>query len=157
MRWAEFARVAPELSTQVRVAFERTNVAQIGTIRTDGSPRISNVQPAVVGDHLYVGMLWMSTKARDILRDPRLVLRNPICTNEGTEREVTLRGRALAVTDVRERSIFVAAVAETTTWTEPRFHLFEVEIDSCSVVAYTAGQQHVRLWPQGIEYSKAYG
>lgn len=157
MEWTEFEADAPDLALEVREAFERADVAQVGTIRADGSPRISNVQPAVVGGRLYLGMMWMSTKACDLLHDPRLVLRNPICTNEGNEREVTLRGRAVAVTHSETRSRFVDAVAETTTWTEPHFHLFAVDIEGCSVVAYGGGQQRVRLWPQRVEYSKAYG
>lgn len=156
MEWAEFETSAPDLAREVRDAFESAKVAQIGTLRADGSPRISNVQPSVVDGRLHVGMLWMSTKARDLMRDPRLVLRNPICTNEGNERELTLRGRASAVKDARTRTTFVAAVADTSTWAEP-FHLFAVDIDACSIVGYEGGVQHVRLWPQGVEYSKAYG
>jgi Pyridoxamine 5'-phosphate oxidase len=157
MEWADFERAAPDLSREAREAFERTSVAQVGTIRADGSPRISNVQPAVVDGRLYLGMMWMSTKARDLLRDPRLVLRSPVCTNEGDEREVTLRGRAISVTDRETRATFVEAVAATTTWAEPKFHLFAVDIGTCSIVAYGGGRQHVRLWPDRVEYSKAYG
>jgi hypothetical protein len=157
MEWTDFERAAADLAQEARDAFERASVAQVGTIRADGSPRISNVQPAVVSDRLYLGMMWMSTKARDLLRDPRLVLRNPVCTNEGDEREITLRGRAISVTDRETRATFVEAVAATTTWAEPRFHLFAVDIETCSIVAYGGGRQHVRLWPDGVEYSKAYG
>ena len=157
MEWEDFATDAPGLAREVREAFESSNVAQVGTIRGDGSPRISNVQPAVVDGRLYLGMMQTSTKARDLLRDPRLVLRNPVCTNEGNEREVSVRGRAIAVTDDEPRSTFVRAVAETTTWTEPHFHLFAVDIEACAIVSYGGGRQHVRLWPKGVEYSRAYG
>jgi hypothetical protein len=156
MEWAAFESDAPDVAAEARQALESSDVAQIGTVRADGSPRISNVQPSVVAGRLFVGMLWMSTKARDLLRDPRLVLRNPICTNEGNEREITLRGRALAVDDGDSRMAFVAAVTGTTTWRDP-FHLFAVDIGSCSIVGYGGGRQRVRLWPQRIEYSKAYG
>jgi hypothetical protein len=128
----------------------------LGTIRSDGSPRISPVQPSVVDGDLYLGMMWRSRKALDLLRDPRIVLRNAICTNTGSERELTLRGRAHEVRGPEARTRFVGAVSATTAWREPNFHLFAVDILSASLVEYGGGEQAVKLWPQRTEFRRRY-
>ena len=44
--------------------FEATGVVLVGTIRKDGSPRISLVEVLITGGKLYLGMMWQSLKAR---------------------------------------------------------------------------------------------
>jgi len=136
--------------------FSALGLGLLGTIRKDGSPRISCVLPFVLDDELYLGMLWRSRKALDLLRDPRLTLRNAICTNTGHEAEVSLRGRAVEVLDPSTRARYVQALWERTEWREP-FHLFSVEIEGASLVRYGEGRQTVRVWPGEKQFSRAYG
>ena len=156
-RWRTFEAEDPLMAAFAREQFEQSAVALVGTIRSDGSPRISSVQPSVVGGDLYLGMMWRSRKALDLVRDPRMVLRNAICTNTGNERELTLRGRANDVRDPEARRRFVAAVSATTAWHEPDFHLFAVDILGGALVEYGGGEQTVRLWPQRREFRRRYG
>jgi hypothetical protein len=72
MIWREFEEAAPELAALGRRRFAQTRVALLGTIRKDGSPRISPIEPNVVLGHLLLGALAESHKALDLLRDPRL-------------------------------------------------------------------------------------
>jgi hypothetical protein len=104
-------------------------------------------------------MMWRSRKAADLLRDPRVVIRNGPCVITGGEGELTLRGRALTIQDPEVRRRFAAAVAERTVWKEPRFHLFSVDIETAALIRYQAaeGMQSVKLWPQGTEYTQPYG
>jgi hypothetical protein len=157
MNWSSFAAAAPELAEFAVREFDRAGVATLGTIRADGSPRISCVEPCVLDGSLYLGMMWRSRKAVDLFRDPRLVLRNPICSNTGDEAELSLRGRAVEVTEPERRRRFVDAVAERTEWREPHFQLFDVEIDSAALVRYGGGAQSVTLWPQGTSFTRTYG
>jgi hypothetical protein len=152
--WQRLVASGGDLAEILQAEFGRAP-ATIGTIRRDGSPRISNVEPAVVDDVLYIGMMWQSKKALDVSRDPRVALRNAVATSTGNERELTLRGRVAEVTNPVERERYLAATATAIGWREP-FHLFAVEIESVSFVAYGDGLQTVRLWPQGIEYTRPY-
>ncbi len=102
-------------------------------------------------------MMWRSRKALDLLRDPRLVLHNAICTSTGDESEFTLRGRVIDIRDPELRSKYIQAVSERTRWEEPHFHLFSVDVDGAAIVKYERGEQHVRVWPQGIEFRRPYG
>ena len=98
-------------------------------------------------------MMWRSRKAVDLLRDPRLVLRNAICTNRGDEVEVIVRGLAVQVTDEETRQRYLDALPE---WGERRFHLFAVDLETVAVIRYGAGEQHVKIWPQGTERRRRY-
>jgi hypothetical protein len=129
----------------------------IGTVRSDGSPRISSVEPIILEGALYLGMMWQSRKALDLLRDPRIVLRNAICTSTGDETEIILRGRAIAIHDPQARRRYVDAVAERIAWREPHFHLFAVDVESVALIRYRGGQQAVQLWPQDVAFQRPYG
>jgi hypothetical protein len=154
--WRAFETDEPEMARFASEQFERSGMALIGTIRSDGSPRISSVQPCILDGELYLGMMWESRKALDLLRDPRLVVRNAICSNTGAECELSLRGRAIDVRDAEVRRRFVEAVSEVTTWKEPHFHLFSIDVESAAFLEYGDGQQSVTLWPQGTSSTRPY-
>ena len=153
MKWDAFQADAPEIATLAREQFERYGMALVGTVRRDGSPRISCVLPVVLDGELYLGMMWRSRKAVDLLRDPRLVLHNPIATNRGDEVEVSIRGRAVEVADDRVLRRYVEELAE---WEGREFLLFSVDIESAGVVRYQGGKQHVKVWPRGTEFTRPY-
>jgi hypothetical protein len=151
--WGDLEAGAPELAALARDEFARAEMALVGTLRRDGSPRISCVYPCIVDGALLLGMMWRSRKAMDLLRDPRLVLRNAICTNRGDEVEVILRGLASEVSDDATRARYLDAVSS---WGDRRFHLFVVELETAAVIRYEAGEQYVRVWPAGAEFRRPY-
>lgn len=153
MTWAEFEASASDLAMLVREEFERYGMVLVGTLRRDGSPRISCVHPCVLEGELYLGMMRRSRKAIDLLRDPRLVLHNPICTNRGDEAEISLQGRAIEVRDPDVRNRYVENLSE---WEGRDFHLFSVDIESVGLIRYERGEQHVKVWPRGAEFTRRY-
>lgn len=157
VRWAEFATVAPEMLALGREQLEARKLVLIATLRRDGSPRISCAEPVILEGDLYLGMMWGSRKAVDLRRDPRLVIHNPICSNTGDEVEFSLKGQAIEVHGAELRRRFAEAVAETTTWNEPHFHLFAIDIDSAALIRYERGEQLVKMWPGGRERRRRYG
>jgi hypothetical protein len=68
MIWKEFRESAPEMAELGEERFERTGLVLVGTICRDGSPRISPVEPLITEGHLFLGMMWQSMKALDLLR-----------------------------------------------------------------------------------------
>jgi hypothetical protein len=156
MSWRAFESAEPEMASFCRNELAKTGIMLIGTIRRDGSPRISCIEPFIVDDTLYLGMMWLSVKAVDLQRDPRTVLRNAICSSTGDEREISLRGRATEIRDPPMRARYLEAVAGKIDWREPRFHLFSVEIESAALIEYGRGEQSVRLWPQGTAFTRPY-
>ena len=150
--WADLEREAPDLAAIARDEFARSGMALVGTLRRDGAPRISNVEPVIADGELYLGMMWQSRKVVDLLRDPRLVLRNAVCTNRGDEVELIIRGHAVARDDATSREAYLAH--SEAAWGSSPFHLFAVAIDSAALIRYGGGQQYVKVWPQGKEFSR---
>jgi hypothetical protein len=99
MIWAEFEEAAPEIARLGRERFVRAGVALLGTLRRDGSPRISPVEPHFVSGHLLFAAMSWSVKARDLERDPRCVLHSAVSDPDGSEDEFKLFGRAGRVED----------------------------------------------------------
>ena len=99
MRWADFAAEAPGLAAQGGALIDRFGFVFIGTIRADGTPRISPVEAHLVGGDLMLVIIPGTRKARDVLRDPRIVLQSPVTEAAAPGGEFKLRGEAVKVTD----------------------------------------------------------
>jgi hypothetical protein len=63
MNWASFQSAAPDLAAEAEALFERTGVLLLGTLRQDGSPRISPVEPLFAGSELYLGSWFLSPRS----------------------------------------------------------------------------------------------
>jgi hypothetical protein len=101
-------------------------------------------------------MMWQSMKARDLLRDPRILVHSVITNRDGTEGEFKIRGTARAEHDPALQRRYAEAVANSLGWNpEPgRFHLFAVNIDQATFISYDAptGNQRVAMWPSNREF-----
>lgn len=64
MRWNEFRSMCPELAGIAQRRLEERYLCLIGTLRQDGWPRISPVEPFIVDGELMMGMMKGSRKAR---------------------------------------------------------------------------------------------
>jgi hypothetical protein len=74
MNWRQFKQASPELAALGEERFERTGLLLLGTLRKDAFPRISPVVPLISDGQLYLGMMWQSRKALDLLRNPRCLV-----------------------------------------------------------------------------------
>jgi hypothetical protein len=129
-------------------------VLLVATIRRDGAPRLSPVEPLVLDGDLWLSMMWQSRKATDLLHDDRILVHSITTTREGGEGEVKVRGHAQAVDDPTLRSRYCDAVA-VLGWRpeEPYFHLFRINIADVTLVRYApTGDQYVARWPSATEF-----
>ncbi len=148
MIWSEFEKVAPEMAQLGEERFDRSGVVLVGTVRKDGSPRISPVEPLITQGQLFLGMMWRSKKALDLIRDPRCVVHSTISNRDGSEGEFKLRGSAMDVPDPDMRERYSEALYEKIEWRpkEP-YHLFSVDVESAAFIVYRNDKQSVRRWP----------
>ncbi len=151
MNWHEFAEAAPELAQIGSDRFQRTEVVLVGSVRRDGSPRISPCEFFFFEGELYLGMMWQSRKALDLLRDPRCVVHSAVTSKDGREGEFKLRGRAVAVQDPDVIERYCQALYAQTNWRpEGPFHPFAVDIDHAVHIKYLEnGDQLVVEWRPG--------
>ena len=97
--WAEVERQAPELSALARGFLDAFKHKTLATIRRDGSPRISGTELEIADGELWLGSMWRSMKALDLLRDPRFALHSGSPDPDaGWTGDAKLAGRAEDVT-----------------------------------------------------------
>jgi Pyridoxamine 5'-phosphate oxidase len=159
MRWDEFAAACPELASLGEERLRGRELCLLGTLRKNGYPRISPVEPDFVDGRLMVGMMWRSPKALDLLRDPRCVVHSVVSNRSGTEGDFKLYCRGVAVEDDESRSSYRATIKARIDWepTEPNYHLFAFEIDSAGFVIFGGDryglawdpERGLRRWEQG--------
>ncbi len=148
MNWQEFAATAPELAVIGEQCFVRTGLALVGTLRRDGWPRISPVEPYIVDGELMLGMMWRSRKALDLLRDPRVVVHSTTSNRQGTDGDFKLYGRAVNEADPKRRQGYADALEAKIDWRpkEP-YHLFSVDIVSAAFVVFGKERFGMRWTP----------
>ena len=153
MRWSEFEAGAPDMAALARERLEDRHLCLVGTLRTDGWPRISPVEPYIVQGELMLGMMPGSRKALDLLRDPRVVVHSVVTDWEGSEGDVKLYGHAAEVMDEDRRLELFQAVANAHRWAEahdpdPRggSHVFAVDIASAAFVRFGPDTWEIWRW-----------
>jgi hypothetical protein len=154
VRWTDLERQVPLLAERARERLLDPGVLLVATVRRDGAPRLSPVEPLLLDGDLWLSMLWRSRKAGDLLSDHRLLLHSIVTGPEGGDGEVKVRGSARHVDDGERRRRYCMAVKDLG-WqpVEPYFHLFVVDIDDVTSIRYgTTGDQYVARWPAGVEF-----
>ena len=155
MRWAAIAASEPALGAVVFDRLIRPGVLLAGTIRRDGSPRISGVEPLVMDGDLWLSMMSTSAKALDLARDPRILLHS-IVTGPEPAAEVKVRGTVRAEGDQNVQRRYAAAVSAEIGWRPVvgEFTLFVVDVEDVTYIGYDADTsgQHVVRWPASLEY-----
>ena len=138
MRWDDFTAAAPELAGLGEARLRAKELCLVGTLRKNGWPRISPVEPEFVDGELLLGMMWQSPKALDLLRDPRIVVHSVVSERSGKEGDFKLYGRVVDVRDPDRRAAYRAAIKARIDWEppEPNYHLFAVDIDSAGFVTF---------------------
>ena len=157
MHWSDIEHTQPRLARLAQQRLIGPGVVLVASIRRDGTPRLSPVEPYVLDGDLWLSMMWQSTKARDLLRDPRILVHSVITSRDGAEGEFKIRGTARAENDPALQRRYAGAVAASLGWNpQPgRFHLFAVDIGQVTFIAYDpggSGDQHVAMWPPGQEF-----
>jgi|SRR5215472_17472672 len=156
MHWSEFERGQSRMARLARDRLIAPGVVLVATIRRDGTPRVSPVEPFLLDGDLWLFMMWQSNKARDLLRDPRILVHSVITTRDGSEGEFKLRGTARLESELAVRRNHAEAVAASLGWRPDldRSHLFSVDISKVSYLSYDtmSGDQHVAIWPPASEF-----
>lgn len=117
----------------------------MGTIRADGTPRISPCEPYFVDGELLLGMMWRSKKALDLRRDPRLTVVTPRGDREGADGDLKLYGRALEIEDEARRTAYGDATEARIDWRPSGpFHLFAVDIQSAGFISFGTDRRMLR-------------
>ena len=111
MSWHALEQDEPELAAAGRrlLRGDATLAAYLATVRGDGGPRVHPVMPVLAGGSLFVFVVSLGWKYRDLQRDGRYALHSAPSAEGGEEFYVT--GPAAAVADGSVREAVRAACA----------------------------------------------
>lgn len=140
MSWKELKGASPRLAEFGETRF-KTEVAYLGTIKKDGSPRVHPVTPIVAEEHLFLFMEPTSPKGHDLRRDGRYALHCSVDDSSGAGGEFLVTGKARSIEDGELRSI---ADTHASYDTADRYILFELQIDTAFSTVYGEDGDPVR-------------
>jgi hypothetical protein len=138
--WAHFEQAAPPLAAIGRERIERHGFMLLGTIRRDGTPRISPIGVRIIAGQLTMSFVRGSTKEQDVRRDARILLHSPMLHGDDPNDELKLRGRAVEVEDERLRE-------QAALWTPPpELDVFSLDVESAAFVEWSKGELQMTRW-----------
>jgi hypothetical protein len=156
MRWDEYEHEQAALAELGRRLFASAGVVLVVTIRYDGTPRLSPVEPLFWRGELWLSMGWGTRKVQDLERDSRVLVHNVVTNREGTGGEYKLRGYALAEHDPDVNENYAREVSRTLGWNPVpgRFHLFRVDVEEVTYIRWdpSNNDQFVSRWPSRTEF-----
>ena len=155
MDWTALEDVAPEIAELGRDRLDRARVALLATLRSDGWPRVSPIEPYFSQGLLLFGAMTWSLKALDLRRDPRCTLHSAVTGPDSGEGELKLYGRAAEVDEAVRSSCeggwWLDKAPETAT-------VFGLSIERAAFVGWDIGgaQMEVRSWSPEHGYTSTH-
>lgn len=132
--WSQFVAEQPAFAAKVRARFEAHRHHILGTIRTDGAPRLSGTEVQFVDDRLTLGMMPDSLKLADVHRDPRVEIHS-----------APLEVEALTEGDARVSGVLV----DTEPTGEVEGAYFALLLDRATLIQVDGDELQVTTWRPG--------
>ena len=144
--WSSFEEAAPPLARAGRDLLDRYGFVLLGTIRPDGTPRISPVEAHLVRGYLMLALIPGTRKAHDVGRDPRIAVQTPVTHAADPGGELKLRGRVSSV-DAAQRAATSAAIESRSGWRPaPSWLFLSVGIESAALLEWRDGDMLLTRW-----------
>ena len=151
--WNVFTEAAPRIASLfVRRQAATGNLCMLGTIRSDGFPRISPVETRFFEGQLWIAGMPNTTKFRDLARDPRFCLHTATVDTEVKDGDAKLWG---VVEDVQDKALhqrFAEALFEETGFDirgQDFGHCFRADLTGGSAVEVCDGHMDITIWKPG--------
>jgi Pyridoxamine 5'-phosphate oxidase len=151
--WDEFAKAAPRISTLFARRHAATgNLCMLATLRSDGYPRISPIEPRIFEGQLCIVGMPNTTKFRDLGRDPRFCLHTATVDTHVTEGDAKLWGVANDLRDPALHQRFAEALFADTGFDirgQKFDHFYVADLTGASTVEINDGAMEVTIWKPG--------
>lgn len=151
--WSEFTAEAPRISEIFRRRHTATsNLCMLATLRSDGFPRISPVEPLIFEEKLVIVGMPGTTKFRDLARDPRFCLHTATEDTMVSHGDAKLFGRVIDDPDTALHARFAEYLYEDSGLdlrNQPFEHFFVADLTSASSVEVGDDLLRVTIWKPG--------
>ncbi len=148
--WDQIVREAPEFAAAVQARFDANRHQVLGTLRADGSPRLSGIEVTFRDGDLWLGMMPDSLKALDLRRDPRLALHSATVDPELVEGDARISGLAVEATDAGAMTTLVEGDTRHEDGA-PAGHVFRVDVTELMLIKIGDPADHlvIESWHEG--------
>jgi hypothetical protein len=151
--WTEFAGAAPRIAD----IFERRHAAtgqlcMLGTLRPDGWPRVSPMEPTFFEGELWIGGMPGTAKFRDLVRDPRFTLHTATTDTHVGDGDAKVWGVVEDVLDADLHERYAEALFARTGFDlrgQVFEHFFRADIGGAASVEVIDGHLDITAWRQG--------
>ncbi|MDN5859786.1 MAG: pyridoxamine 5'-phosphate oxidase family protein [Pseudonocardia sp.] len=152
--WTEFTEAAPRIAAIFRRRHAAAaNLCLLATLRTDGSPRISPIEPRMFEGQLWIVGMPNTTKFADLARDPRFCLHTATVDTQVGDGDAKLWGTVHHVDDEAQQQRFAQDLFDESGFDlrGQRFDPFlAAGITSASAVELVDGHLDVTIWKPGV-------
>ncbi|MFC4950641.1 pyridoxamine 5'-phosphate oxidase family protein [Pseudonocardia sp. GCM10023141] len=151
--WQEFTAVAPRIAE----IFERRhtatgNLCMLGTLRPDGFPRISPMEPRFFEGQLWIGGMPDTAKFNDLVADPRFTLHTATVDTQVSEGDAKVWG---TVQDVHDPALHQRYAEDL--YAQTGFdlrgatfdHFYAAHLVGAAAVEVGDGHMDVTVWKEG--------
>ncbi|TSD93551.1 pyridoxamine 5'-phosphate oxidase family protein [Skermania sp. ID1734] len=151
--WTEFTTQAPHIAEIFQRRHAATkNLCMLATLRSDGFPRISPIEPRIFEDQLVLAGMPHTTKFADLARDPRFCLHTATVDTEVRDGDVKLWGTVTDNDDTALHQRFATALFEETGFDirDQKFdHFFIADLVGASSVEVADNHLDITIWKPG--------
>ena len=152
-QWSEFVEEAPRIAEVFLRRHKATgNLCFLGTLRSDGYPRISPMEPGIFEGRMVLIGMPNTLKFRDLVRDPRFTLHTATVDPYVGDGDAKLWGRARNLQDEDLHARFAQHLFEESGMDlrGQRFDPFFVaDLEGASSVDFTDGKLTITTWKPG--------
>jgi hypothetical protein len=153
--WKELTELAPTIAAVFARRHAATgNLCMLATLRSDGFPRISPMEPRIFEGQLWIMGMPGTAKFRDLARDPRFCLHTATVDTYLAEGDAKLWGTVTDVHDPHVQRRFAEALfAESGMDLRgqlPFEHLYAADLTGASSIALLGGDHlQITIWKPG--------
>jgi hypothetical protein len=151
--WDEFSAEAPHIAEIfVRRHTATGNLCLLGTLRSDGYPRISPVEPRIVAGHLALVGMPGTTKFLDLGRDARFNLHTATVDTHVSDGDAKLWGKAVNLQDTDLHERFADELFEESGFDLRGEHFdpfYVADLTGASSVEVADNQLRITIWKPG--------
>jgi hypothetical protein len=151
--WKELTEHAPRIATVFTRRHAATgNLCMLATLRSDGFPRISPIEPRIFEDRLWIAGMPDTLKFRDLARDPRFCLHTATVDTHLADGDAKLWGVVEDVPDGALHRRFADALFEETGMDlrgQTFDHLYAADLTGASAIEIDDGHLAITIWKPG--------
>ncbi|MEV6280838.1 pyridoxamine 5'-phosphate oxidase family protein [Nocardia sp. NPDC051832] len=151
--WSEFVQEAPKIASVFHRRHKATgNLCLLATLRADGSPRISPIEPRVFDGMLVIAGMPNTTKFQDLERDPRFCLHTATVDTMVGDGDAKLFGTVTDLPDKEVHARFAQDLFEESGFDirgQEFDHFYVADLSGASCVEATDDQLAITIWKPG--------